>query len=138
MRRLELLEAREPNSVNQVNPTQVTSPGCTYCHALTYLFEECTVYQAQQMFPNSMNAAYTRPNYSPYSKTYNPGWRNHPNFTWTQSGTEQPRQQLSHQYTAQTPINPIFIKINHIFSRRSNTISSPLTNISNKIIQIEK
>jgi len=69
IRRLELLEDREPNSVNQVNPTQVTSPGCTYCHALTHLFEECSVYQAQQMFPDSMNAAYSRPNYNPYSKT---------------------------------------------------------------------
>ena len=47
MRRLELLEAREPNSVNQVNPTQVINPGCTYCQALTHLFEECPVYQAQ-------------------------------------------------------------------------------------------
>jgi len=29
MRRLELLEVREPNSVNQVNPTQVITLGCT-------------------------------------------------------------------------------------------------------------
>jgi len=29
MRRLELFEAREPNPVNQVNPTQMPSPGCT-------------------------------------------------------------------------------------------------------------
>jgi len=81
MSRLELLEARERNSVNQVNLTQAISPGCTYCHALTYLFKECPVYQAQQIFPDSMNAAYTRPNYSPYSKTYNQGWMNHPNFS---------------------------------------------------------
>jgi len=58
MRRLELLEAREPNSVNPVNSTQVINPGCTYCHALTHLFEECSVYQALQMFPKNMNAAY--------------------------------------------------------------------------------
>jgi len=35
-------------------------------------------------------------------------------------------------------INPISIKINLIFSRLTNTISSLLTNISNKIIQIGK
>ena len=69
MRRLELLEAREPNSVNQVNPTQVINPGCTYYHALTHLFEECPAYQAQQMFPENMNATYARPNYNPYSKS---------------------------------------------------------------------
>jgi len=102
MRRLELLEAKEPNSVNQVNPTQVINLGCTYCHALTHLFKECPVYQAQQIFSENMNAAYAGPNYNPYSKTYNLGWRNHPNFLWSQSGPEQPRQQLSHQYTAQS------------------------------------
>ena len=88
MRRLELLEVRVPNSANQVNPTHVPSPCCTYCHALTHLFEECLVYQAQQMFPESMNAVYNRPNYNPYSKTYNPGWRNHLNFSWSQSSPE--------------------------------------------------
>ena len=49
-----------------------------------------------------MNAAYARPNYNPYSKTYNPGWRNHPNFSWSQSGHEQPRQPFPHQYSAQS------------------------------------
>jgi len=78
MRRLELLEARDPSSVNQVNPTQVISSGCTYCHTLTHLYD------------------------NPYSKTYNPRWRNHPNFSWSQSGLEKPRQQLPYQYTAQT------------------------------------
>ena len=101
MKRLELLEAREPNSVNQVNPPPVINPGCTYCHALNHLFEECPVYQAQ-MYPENMNAAYTRPNYNLYSKAYNPGWRNHPNFFWSQSGHEQPKPSFSDQYPAQS------------------------------------
>jgi len=71
MMTLELLDAREPNSVNQVNPTFVISMDCTYCHALTHLFEEYPVYQAQHIFPENMNAAYTKPNYNSYSKIYN-------------------------------------------------------------------
>jgi len=71
MRRLELLEVRKQNSVNQVNPPLVPNPCCTYCHALTRISEECLVYQAQQMLPHNMNAAFTRQNYNPYSKTYN-------------------------------------------------------------------
>ena len=59
MKRIELLEAREPTAVNQVNPPPVINPGCTYCHALNHLFEECPVYQAQ-MYPENMNAAYTK------------------------------------------------------------------------------
>ena len=45
MRRLELLEAREQNSVIQINPPQMPNLGCTYCHALTHIFEECSIYQ---------------------------------------------------------------------------------------------
>ena len=46
MKRIELLKAREPTAVNQVNPPPVINPGCTYCHALNHLFKECPVYQA--------------------------------------------------------------------------------------------
>ena len=80
---LELLEAREQNSVKQINPSQMPNLGCTYCHVLTHIFEECPVYQAQQMLPDGMNASFIIPNFNPYSKTYNPGWRNHPNFSWS-------------------------------------------------------
>jgi len=103
--------------------------GCTYCHALTYIFKEWLVYQAQHKFPDIMNVAYTRPNYNPYSKTYNPEWSNHPNFSSSQYGPEQPRQKFSYQFAAQT---------HHPISNwLTNTIFSPLTN-SNKIIQIKK
>ena len=102
MRRLEFLKVREQNMVNQINPPQMPNPSCTYYHALTQIFEECPVYQAQQMLPDGMNASFTRSNSNPYSKTYNPGWRNHPNFSWSQSSPEQPRQNFPHQFNAQS------------------------------------
>jgi len=83
MRRLELLEAKEQGMVNQVNPLQMTNPGYTYCHALNHVFKECPVYLAQQMLPDNMNSAFSRPNNNPYSKIYKLGWRNHPNFSWS-------------------------------------------------------
>ena len=43
MKRLELLEAREPNAVNQVNPPPVINPGCTYYHDINHLFEELSL-----------------------------------------------------------------------------------------------
>jgi hypothetical protein len=39
-------------------------------------FKECLHEQA-----NALNT-FQRPNHSPYLQTYNPGWRNHPNFSW--------------------------------------------------------
>ena len=33
-----------------------------------------------------------RPRYDPYSSTYNPGWRDHPNFKWGNNDQVQPQQ----------------------------------------------
>ena len=33
-----------------------------------------------------------RPRYDPYSNTYNPGWRDHPNFKWGNNDQAQPQQ----------------------------------------------
>jgi len=38
MRRLELLEVKEHNLINQINPPQMLNPGYSYCHALTHIF----------------------------------------------------------------------------------------------------
>ena len=86
--RLELLEAKE-QMINEVNPPQMSNPGCTYCHALNHIFEECPDYLAQQMLSDNMNVAFARPNNNPYSKTYSPGWMNHLNFSWSQNSHEQ-------------------------------------------------
>ena len=32
---------------------------------------------------NALNNFNGRPQANPYSNTYNPGWRNHPNFSWS-------------------------------------------------------
>ena len=72
MRRLEALETKEPVPVNQVSPSQFSTPGCTYCQAMNYVFEECLVFNAQQMYPEPMNAAFLRPHNTSYTQTYNP------------------------------------------------------------------
>ena len=73
VRRLKVLETKEPSPVNQVNPNQIPTPGCTYCQAMNDVFEECPVFQAQQLLSEPMNAAFSRPNNNPYAPTYNPG-----------------------------------------------------------------
>ena len=80
IRRLEAIELKDPISVNQVSPT--TPAGCTYCQVMNYVFEECPVFIAHQMLPKHMNTAFSRPTNNPYSQTYNPDSRNHPNFLW--------------------------------------------------------
>jgi hypothetical protein len=40
------------------------------------------------IFNEQVNAAFSRPGNDPYSNTYNPGWRNHPNFSWKGQNAE--------------------------------------------------
>jgi hypothetical protein len=59
-------------------------------------FKECLHEQA-----NALNS-FQRPNQNLYSQTYNPGWRNHPNFSWKSGNnnaqTSQPPFQAHHNF----------------------------------------
>jgi len=96
MRRLDTLETKEPVSVNQVSPTP--SAGCTYCQVMDHVFEEYPVFITHQTLPEHMNAAFTRLANNPYSSTYNPGWRNHPNFSWGPNNNDQTRPKFSNNF----------------------------------------
>ena len=90
MRRIEALETKELANVNQINPPPIHNPGCSYCQAPNHVFEECPVFHTQQVPPEHMNAAYSRSPHNLYSQTYNPGWKNHPNFSWAQNNSPRP------------------------------------------------
>ncbi|KAL2454712.1 RT RNaseH 2 domain-containing protein [Abeliophyllum distichum] len=47
-----------------------------------------------------------KPPYNPYSNTYNPGWRDHPNFSWSQGQQDSTAGQAPRQTTNQ--FNPNF------------------------------
>ena len=89
MRRLEAIEIKDSAFLNQVSPTP--SAGCTYCQVMNYVFEECPVFMAHQILPENMNAAFSKPINNLYSHTYNPGWRNHLNFSWAQNTNDYPK-----------------------------------------------
>ncbi|KAL3579616.1 hypothetical protein D5086_017451 [Populus alba] len=59
-------------------------------------FRECLHEQA-----HALNS-FQRSNHNPYSQTYNPGWRNHPNFSWKSDSnntqTSQPPFQAHHNF----------------------------------------
>ena len=84
MRKIESLETKfetlgtREQVVNQINPA--LPAGCTYYQSMSHVMEECPIFLTQQGVPEHSNAAFDRPANNPYSPTYNPGWRNHPNF----------------------------------------------------------
>ncbi|RVW50179.1 Retrovirus-related Pol polyprotein from transposon opus [Vitis vinifera] len=94
MRRLDDLEAKGVQEVQIVNGvTQL----CLICKSTEHGVQSCpTLPAVQDMFTEQANALGTYKQYSsnsPYSNTYNPGWRNHPNLSWRGGNNGQFQQQ---------------------------------------------
>jgi hypothetical protein len=81
VKRLDEMSVGKP--VNAVNTLPVES--CSVCASPMHLAQNCpsmTVFEMEQV--NAFNS-FQKPSNGPYSETYNPGWRNHPNFSWKQN-----------------------------------------------------
>jgi hypothetical protein len=81
VKRLDEMSVGKP--VNAVNTLPVES--CSICASPMHLAQNCpsmTVFEMEQV--NAFNS-FQKPSSGPYSETYNPGWRNHPNFSWKQN-----------------------------------------------------
>jgi hypothetical protein len=81
VRRLDEMSVGKP--VNALNTLPVES--CSVCASPMHLAQNCpsmTVFEMEQV--NAFNS-FQKPSSGPYSETYNPGWRNHPNFSWKQN-----------------------------------------------------
>ena len=92
-------------------------------------FRECLHEQA-----HALNS-FQRPNHNPYSQTYNPGWRNHPNFSWkSDAQTSQPPFQAYHNFQKSHGYAPPYApppkrnleEILHAFIEKQETINTQL------------
>ncbi|KAL5583489.1 hypothetical protein UlMin_015931 [Ulmus minor] len=66
-----------------VNSGQGTGESCVLCNG-THRFESCPSNPESVCYVGNMNR-----NNNPFSNTYNPGWRQHPNFSWSNQGAGQ-------------------------------------------------
>jgi hypothetical protein len=70
--------------INAANTFPVES--CSICASPMHQAQNCpsmTVFTEMEQV-NAFNS-FQKPSSGPYSETYNPGWRNHPNFSWKQN-----------------------------------------------------
>ncbi|RVW14771.1 hypothetical protein CK203_091036 [Vitis vinifera] len=110
MRKLDDLEAKGVQEVQIVNEgvTQL----CLICKSTKHGVQSCpTLLAVQDMFSEQANALGTYKQYSsnsPYSNTYNPGWRNHPNLSWKGGNNGQFQQQGNQFQGNQTIGNKVF------------------------------
>ena len=78
------VEAMELRKVNPVKASEKEEENCGICEISGHLTQDCpTIPAFKEVLHEQANAmnSYMRPFSSPYLETYNPGWRNHPNFS---------------------------------------------------------
>jgi hypothetical protein len=74
-----------PNTAHM--STQLQS--CSFYSSTMHHVNDCpTVGNYTDVSHEWVNAAFSRLSNDPYSNTYNPGWRNHLNFSWTSPNAE--------------------------------------------------
>ncbi|XP_057248223.1 uncharacterized protein LOC125492319 [Beta vulgaris subsp. vulgaris] len=77
--------------VDQLSSRSI-APVCEICEVQGHSFNECQ-YNTMGAVTEQANALLntnTRPQNNPYSNTYNPGWKNHPNFSYKNNQPQPP------------------------------------------------
>ena len=78
---------------------------CLLCACPTHLITDCPLApQYPEFVQEQVNAlqGFSRPGNDPFSNTYNPGWRNHPNFSWKQQAPNNSYSQNPRPYVPNT------------------------------------
>ncbi|CAN6712883.1 unnamed protein product [Malus baccata var. baccata] len=77
----------------QVSSMPIAQEACIICSETTHDITQCpnkdSYHELMQEHVNMVNN-FIRPRNDPYSNTYNPRWKNHPNLSW--GGNQQPHQ----------------------------------------------
>ncbi|XP_062119231.1 uncharacterized protein LOC133832979 [Humulus lupulus] len=100
-----LTKQLQQNNIHAQAPVMQMQIICELCGG-PHLFEQCTNRDFNNMPIEQVQAIgnFPRPSNNPYSMSYNPGWRNHPNFSWTTGqGSQQQFQQNQPQYPRPPP-----------------------------------
>ena len=98
-----------PMSINALSSmAPMNNHVCEVCGVQGHFGNECS-YNVQNSQNFQMEQAHVfqqRQQYNPYSNTYNPGWRDHPNFSYRNNNAQNlpsPNQQQQYQQSYQQP-----------------------------------
>ena len=91
---------------------QYPQEACNLCASLTHNESDCpTVAQLPTFIQEQVQAAqsFAKPNFDSYSNTYNPGWRQHLNFSWKGQSSQAPLANSTNQFAPRPPLhNQVF------------------------------
>jgi hypothetical protein len=89
MRKVEAITPNKPVIATNIYQADI----CSLCISLMHFTQNCPSLSTVVEYPteevNAFND-YRKPTSGPFAETYNPRWRNHPNFSWKQN---QPQNQ---------------------------------------------
>ncbi|WP_193450537.1 hypothetical protein, partial [Streptomyces plicatus] len=123
IRRIETLELNQkliPNTLESLKYNQAMNGGIDP----TTLGQNESIEEVNALYQNTRFD--NRQRYDPYSNTYNPGWRDNPNFSWTKGPTQGDPSQ-SHQFQpiqSQSNAPPGFQKPNFTPNPQNQRIDS--------------
>jgi hypothetical protein len=91
-------------ALQNISPSQQAAPlqVCAICSKFDHTTDTCPLYSSADQEQANYVGQYPSKN-NPFSNTYNPGWRNHPNFSWSnnQNALNPQGQQRNSQQAAQ-------------------------------------
>jgi len=94
-RKFEALELKKSGQLKSVQEIV-----CQICKTNEHSTNDCLNFPSfKECLHEQVNAlnSFQRPNQNPYSQTYNPGWRNYPNFSWKSGNNNAQTSQASFQ-----------------------------------------
>ncbi|RVW71373.1 hypothetical protein CK203_060932 [Vitis vinifera] len=115
-RRLEELETRGAHEIKVVNDIPMQIAQCSICQSSEHLVSECpTIPAVREMFMDQANVVgfVKHSNSSPFSNTFNPGWRNHPNLSW-KSGQGQFSSNMQTSQPQASPIEQAIVNLSKV------------------------
>ena len=104
-KQLEALKSQGGRGIHTVARVESSNP-CFVCGGEDHQAQDCATYNEMRgVYEEQCNALgnFKKP-YSPFSETYNPSWRNHPNFSWRDSN--QQAQSSGNQWKSDYQANP--------------------------------
>jgi hypothetical protein len=71
------------NGLPTSNQTVQNQESCSFCYSTSHFVRDCPIAgQSPDYAQEQANAVYSKQVNDPYSNTYNPGYKNHPAFSW--------------------------------------------------------
>lgn len=121
---------------------QVAELSCVYCGE-EHDFDNCPGNPALVNYVGNFNR---QPQNNPYSNTYNPGWKQHPNFSWSSQNRNAPalngqirntqppgfhQQSQGQKHISQDPINSLETLIKEYIAKNEAIVQSQAVSLRN-------